>query len=295
MAEPQLYLGCPVWACEAWKGSVFTAKAARHAWLTQYSVAFQTVEGNSTFYALPNLDTAKRWAESVQPGFKFALKVPRLISHDLRLEQADDALKDFLLVAELLHEHDVLGPSFLQLPPDYSPRNRQSLEKFLRALPRYLPWAVEVRHEAWFDGATHEMWLDSLLTELGIDKVIFDSRPLYSMPASDVTERAAQHRKPKTPVRETVTGKRPFLRLIGRNRIEDVQKWIDMWAPVISNWVEQGLKPFVFTHAPDDRFAPEFARALHRAIQAHFPALSDPPQWPGEVEHKRSNSQMELF
>ncbi len=157
-----------------------------------------------------------------------------------------------------------------------------------------MPWAVEVRHPAWFDAATQEQRLDAMLGELTIDKVIFDSRPLYSKPPSDDIERASQTKKPKTPVRQTVTGQRPFLRLIGRNNLDEVQPWIDEWSPVIAGWLSQGLDPFVFTHAPDDRFAPRFARRLHEAIRAHHAELPPAPTWPGENE-RPPEVQLTLF
>ncbi|MCC6511689.1 MAG: DUF72 domain-containing protein [Pirellulaceae bacterium] len=294
MMVGKLFIGCPVWACEAWKGLLFTSVATRSQWLPQYSTAFNTVEGNSSFYALPSLETALRWRESVQPGFRFALKMPRAISHECRLLGATADLQAFLAVAEVLHAGHCLGPSFLQMPPDYSPRNRPDLESFLRDLPKHLPWAVEVRHPSWFDASAHEKWLDELLRELNIDKVIFDSRPLYSKPPGDDSEKAAQVRKPQTPVRQTVTGRHPFLRLIGRTQIEEVQPWIHQWAPVIAQWLANGLEPFVFTHAPDDRYAPPFARQLYAAIGEHLPQLAPPPLWPAEKSGP-SEIQLTLF
>ena len=280
----KLSIGCPVWACEVWKGELFTKSAPRAQWLHQYSQGFNTVEGNSTFYALPSLETAAKWASDVVDGFHFSLKLPRLISHDCRLLDCESELAAFLDVAEILHDAGHLGPSFLQLPPDYSPRFHADLETFLRQLPQHLPWAVEVRHPAWFDSAGHEESLDALLRELAIDKVIFDSRPLYSKPPSDDVERAAQTKKPKTPVRQTVTAQRPFLRLIGRNSIEEVQPWIDEWSPIIAEWLRSGLDPYIFTHAPDDRYAPRFARRLHDAIRQYLPEIPPPAAWPGEQE-----------
>jgi uncharacterized protein YecE (DUF72 family) len=290
-----LYLGCPVWACDHWRGALYRSTAARATWLGQYSSVFQTVEGNSTFYALPNLDTARRWAESVQAGFRFSLKVSRSISHDRRLRDADRELDAFLAVARVLHEHDVLGPSFLQLSPDFAPTEQSALESFLVKLPRELPWAVEVRHPDWYDQSTHESWLDGLLAELGMDKVLFDSRPLYSKPPSDDVERESQRRKPKTPIRETVTAKHPFLRIVGRNRIDEAMPWIELWAPIIAQWLRAGLSPYIFTHAPDDRFAPQFARVMHAAIQRHIPELPAMAPWPGEVEESSKPKQLDLF
>jgi uncharacterized protein YecE (DUF72 family) len=290
-----LYIGCPVWAVEHWRGSLYTSNASRASWLSQYSAVFNTVEGNSTFYALPSLETARRWSESVQAGFQFALKVPRAISHDRRLDGAQRELADFIAVAEVLHQAGCLGPSFLQLPPDFGPMEQSSLASFLESLPNHLPWSVEVRHAGWFDQAKNELWLDSMLRELKMDKVLFDSRPLYSKPPDDEIEKVSQKRKPKTPIRTTVTARHPFLRIVGRNRIEDTQPWIDEWAPIIADWLRRGLSPFVFTHAPDDKYAPAFARRMHDAISANLPTLPPLPPWLGETEQATKLKQLDLF
>jgi uncharacterized protein YecE (DUF72 family) len=174
----RFFLGCPVWACDHWRGSLYTSKAPRADWLKQYSHVFRTVEGNSTFYALPNLETARRWSETVPRGFQFSLKMPRSISHERRMRNTERELQAFLEVADVLDQRRCLGPSFLQLPPDFAPADREVLESFLRQLPTHLPWALEVRHFDWYDSGPNEWWLDDILRDLRIDKVLFDSRPL---------------------------------------------------------------------------------------------------------------------
>jgi uncharacterized protein YecE (DUF72 family) len=292
-SQGRLYLGCPVWACEHWKGELYEARAPRTAWLTQYSRVFNTVEGNSTFYGLPALETVARWADTVESDFRFALKVPRAISHESRLRGAARELSAFLAVAGLLAERGCLGPSFLQLPPDFTPAQWPQLETFLRGLPTSLPWAVEVRHADWYDSGHHEQRLDALLSELGIGKVLLDSRPLYSQPARDASEQQAQLQKPQTPHRTTVCGQYPFLRLIGRNRIEETQPWIDSWSDIIAGWLAAGKQPYIFTHAPDDRYAPQVARQLHAAVRERYPALPAQPLWPGQ--HSPAPQQLRLF
>lgn len=274
-----------MWACEHWKGGLYKKSAPRAEWLPQYSEVFNTVEGNSTFYALPSLDTARRWSGSVRPGFRFALKVPRSISHESWLRDCNSELAAFLKVAQILRADDHLGPSFVQLPPDFGPSQKSKLEFFLKdTLPSEFPWAVEVRHMGWFDETEHEPWLDDLLRELKMDKVLFDSRALNSKPATDATEKESQRRKPKTPLRNNATGQHPFLRFIGRNQLDEVKPWIDYWAGVIAGWINDGLEPFVFTHAPDDAYAPEFARRMHQAIGSHCENLPALPVWPGEKQ-----------
>ena len=221
---------------------------------------FNTVEGNSTFYGLPAIDVAKRWADESAEGFQFALKVPRLISHDAQLVGCERDLDALIQFAAVLHESGRLGPSFLQLPPTFGPDSATVLESFLDRLPGEMQWAVEVRHHDWFDQGKHEEHLNQMLRSRGSDKVLFDSRPLYQSPPDDEIEAVSQTRKPKTPVRQTVTATRPMLRLVGRNRIELVDRFINQWVPIVESWVQNGLEPFVFLHAPDDTFAPALAK-----------------------------------
>jgi uncharacterized protein YecE (DUF72 family) len=282
-----LYLGCPVWACEHWKGTLFTSRAPRSEWLRQYSSVFNTVEGNSTFYALPSLETARRWRDEARPGFRFALKFPRSITHDRRLEKAERETAAFLEIADVLDSQRKLGPTFIQLPPDFSPQSFDVLERYLKSLPTHFPWAVEVRHWDWYDGGPNEWKLDELLRELRMDKVLFDSRPLFSKPPADEIEKISQGRKPRTPHRTTVTSQHPFLRLVGRNHLADVEPWINEWAEEVAGWLRDGRTPYVFTHAPDDTFAPQFARMFLTRLRECLPDLPDLPRWPGDSDRPR--------
>ena len=291
-----LYLGCPVWSSPAWPGTFLTRDAKPRDYLAQYSTAFNTVEGNSTFYALPSLDLARRWAAEAAPGFRFALKFPRDISHDQRLIRAERETAAFLQILKVLRDAQRLGPSFLQLPPAFASHQFTTLETYLRGLSREgMPLAVEVRHSDWFDSGTVERELDQLLTELNIDRVLFDSRPLFSAAPSDPTEIESQRRKPRSPLRHTVTGKHPFLRLVGRNDLEATRPWLVEWAPVIAGWMKRGLAPFVFTHTPDDAYAPAMARALHEELRKHLPDLPELPAWPIERQAAIQSKQKTLF
>jgi uncharacterized protein YecE (DUF72 family) len=138
-------LGCPVWACPDWVGTLFSTKD-RKKWLGEYSSVFGTVEGNSTFYGLPAMDTIKRWADSSCDGFRFCLKFPKAISHDRRLIDAEVETELFLDILKVLAEADRLGPSFLQLPPTFSAVEIDRLKSYLQSLPTDFSYAVEVRH-----------------------------------------------------------------------------------------------------------------------------------------------------
>ena len=75
-----------------------------------------------------------------------------------------------------------------------------------------------------------------------------------------------QQRKPRVPVRRTVTGRHPMLRLIGRNDLAAMQPWLDEWAATVGGWIGMGLEPFVFTHTPDDIHAAYFGVQARGAL-----------------------------
>ena len=275
-----IFLGCPVWACGQWSGEVYPARTPRKDWLHWYARTFNTVEGNSTFYALPAPEAILRWVEQTPDNFRFALKFPRTISHELELEHAQAATREFLSRIEPLREASRLGPTFLQLGPRFGPDRLPVLARFLQHLPRDFAWAVELRHHDWFDSGDNEKQVNDLLRHLGIDKVLFDSRPLFQAPPDDEIEKVSQQCKPRTPVRQTVTGKHPMLRLVGRNRVELTDQFLNQWVPIIAGWFKQGLEPYVFTHAPDDKFAVAFARRLAEQLKTQLPDTDCSIPWP---------------
>jgi uncharacterized protein YecE (DUF72 family) len=281
------FCGCPVFNCAAWKGSVYPSSAAKDRWLGQYSQCFGSVEGNSTFYGIPGPETFRRWGQQTADGFRFALKFPRVISHEKELQFAEAETELFLQGLEILQTADRLGTSFLQLGPQFGPGKFQALQSYLESLPKEFPCAVEVRHPACFEPA-FEKDLNQLLEYLEIDRVIFDSRPLFSAPPTDEFEIKSQGRKPRSPIREFVTGSHPMLRLVGRNDVALADPWIKEWVPKVAKWIQDGLQPYVFLHAPDDAFAPQLALRFHNALAEMVPEINAMANWPHsvEVQHK---------
>ena len=281
------YLGCPVWSCADWRGRLFPDRAPQKTWLRYYSQVFPTVEGNTTFYAIPSMEAVHRWTEQVAAGFRFALKYPRVITHEKALRNTATETRAFLEVLSCLRQQDCLGPTFLQFHESFSPARWADLASYLRDLPDDYPFAVELRDHAWFN-PPHEDRLNGLLGDLQMDRVVFDSRPLYSAPPSDAWETKSQGRKPRSPVRPYAIGPHPMLRLVGRNDIQSVLPWIREWAPQVGDWIRQGKQPYVFTHTPHDRFAPELAALFHAELAPHVAALT--PQWafPEQAPRQRS-------
>lgn len=273
--EAKYHLGCPAWSIPEWRGNFLPQGTAQNEFLKLYSGVFNTVEGNSFFYALPKLDVVKRWATESDEGFQFCMKVPRDISHSGRLGH-DPGLCDALVERlEILQNAGRLGPTFLQLHSSFEPSRLPELQVFLENWSPSIPLAVEVRHPDFFNNGVAEEDLNELLASFSVDRVIFDSRALFQAPPSDPVEARSQSRKPRLPVSWVATGKRPFIRFVGRNTVEDVDPWQDEVVAVVAGWIEMGKRPYVFMHTPDDTFAPQLCRRFHQKLQKLLPCLSD--------------------
>lgn len=264
------YLGGPVWGAKQWLGSLFPSATPARDFLSAYSQRLGTVEGNTTFYAMPSDETILRWRAQTPPGFRFCCKFPRVISHDLVLRDAEAATTEWLRRVRLLG--DRAGPTFLQLPPHFAPQQLPVLRDYLQRLPRDLRFAVEVRHAEWFQPGP-EAALSALLQELGVGRVLFDVRPLRAAPALDDDTRDAQERKPDVPVRRLRTAPFSLIRYVGHPVLAENGAYLDEWADTLSQWLREGTEAYLFLHYPGDVHVPALCRDLHRRLAARLPDL----------------------
>ena len=282
------FLGCPAWGISEWRGTFLPAGTPQSALLKEYSKTFNTVEGNSFFYALPKLEVVERWVHESVPGFRFSMKVPRDISHRHDLSANRGTLEALVERLHILGEGERLGPTFLQLHESFGPSRLSELAIFLDHWPTALPLAVEVRHRAFFDENARASELNGLLKEQGIDRVIFDSRALFQAPPSDPVEEKSQGRKPRLPVRWETTGDRPMIRFVGRNDITQVDPWLAEVAGIVASWIREGKQPYVFMHRPDDTLAPQLCERFHQKLWELMPELPT-------LKMPQVESQMDLF
>jgi uncharacterized protein YecE (DUF72 family) len=120
--------------------------------LQRYASRFDAVEINSSFYKSHKRETYEKWAKSVPARFRFAVKAPRLLTHECGLEETGAPLAQF--VREIGGLGRKLGCVLVQLPPglSYDPRAVEAFFSALRA--RYRGALVcEPRHPTWFTGA----------------------------------------------------------------------------------------------------------------------------------------------
>jgi uncharacterized protein YecE (DUF72 family) len=168
-------IGCSGWSYQHWRGSVYPASAREARWLELYAEWFDTVEVNATFYRLPERKTVARWAEATPPGFCFAVKTSRYLTHVKRLKDLRPGLERFLERIEPLREARKLGPLLWQLPPRFR-RDDERLADALEALPpgRH---AFEFRDDSWFADEIYDLLGDHDAALVVADRAPRDASP----------------------------------------------------------------------------------------------------------------------
>lgn len=266
-----------MWANRDWVGTVLPTDTPVGGELAAYSRVCNAVEGNTTFYALPSPTTVARWRDVTPEGFRFLLKLPRTITHDRRLRDADAELKEF--ADRFAPLADRLGPCSIQLPASFAPSDLDVLTAFLDSVPGDFAWAVEVRHPGFHAGGDHERALNDALYAAGVDRVIFDSRPVFAGPRRTPEEMEAWENKPRLPVRAVATGQQPIVRFIGQTEAAANPPFWRPWVTRVVRWIEDGRRPLVFLHTPDNVVAPQLCRQFHDEVAGRvaLPPLPEPP------------------
>lgn len=255
MALPEnLYLGTSSWSSTDWVGPFYSARLRPQQFIEAYARRFRSVEIDSTFYNIPARAVAARWKEKTPPGFIFAAKVPRVITHVKVLQDCHAELSTFLKTMEALE--DKLGPLLLQFP--YFNKNafasRGQFEKllrpFLRSLPKEFQFALEIRNKNWI------AW--DFLELLREHSISFALVAQLWMPRIDTLAKAL----------DLVTGDFCYARFIGdRKGIESkTQKWdkivedkteeMTIWSNELKKIVDRGVRTFAFFNNHYAGFAP---------------------------------------
>ncbi|MDR5860137.1 DUF72 domain-containing protein [Halomonas eurihalina] len=277
----RLHLGLPMWANDAWRGSLYPPHGATEGHLGDYARVFSAVEGNTTFYSgAPKAETVAAWAHQVPADFRFCFKLPSNLTHERRLEDIEASFDAFLEALDPLRTR--LGPMLVQLPRDFGADELPKLQALLTRWPSDIPCGVEVRHSEFFHKGTAETELNRLLISHGVNRVMLDVRPLFSTTAQGHPGMIkAQGEKPKRPLHVISTGDFPVVRFIGHIDAEINMHYFQPWIARISLWIKQGITPFLFVHTADNRHSPQMARRLYDALAGQI-GLSPLPEFAGE-------------
>ena len=278
MAIRGYYLGCPGWGLPAWVGRLFPAGTKQKDFLARYAEVFNTVEGNTTFYALPPHEAVARWNEQTPDTFRFCFKFPRTVTHDKLLVDADAEVSEFFARIEPLAPK--LGTLMLQLPPRFTDRELPRLAAFLSALPAAFHYAVELRNEVFFvENSVAQTAVLDLLRARGVDLVIMDTRGIHASLSLEHADVRA--RKPAFPVVPRATGGHPIIRHVPHELLAHSLPFLAEWPARFAQWIAEGKQPYFFMHSPDDVDAPANAYTFHAMLREHTD-VGELPRWPSE-------------
>jgi uncharacterized protein YecE (DUF72 family) len=148
------HVGCSGWQYKHWRGVFYPLDIPQSRWLEYYSARFDTVEVNNSFYRLPEPGTFAAWKKRVPPGFIFAVKASRFLTHMKKLKDPVEPIDR--LFSRARHLGAAQGPMLYQLPPRWS-IDVERLRVFLTALPPRRLHTIEFRDPSWYAEEVFEL------------------------------------------------------------------------------------------------------------------------------------------
>ncbi len=246
-------IGTQGWNYDAWVGPFYPPSTRPADFLTVYARAFDTVEVDSTFYAIPVAKTVRGWAQRTPSDFIFSLKLPQEITHERRLRNADDLCQEFYDRARELGKK--LGPVLIQLGPDFGPSELPALAHFLPTLPQDIRFAIEFRQRDWIhDGVL------ALLAEHQVALTLTDGRWIQ--------------RRQMLALAKRPTANFSYIRLMGADqsivdysRVQlDRTRELESWSSVLWPYAEQQRETYVYINNHFAGHSPESGRELQRLL-----------------------------
>jgi uncharacterized protein YecE (DUF72 family) len=271
--QQRYFLGLPAWAFPGWKDHYFFDRPSR---LASYASVFSTVEGNTSFYRVPDAQSIERWRAAVDgTDFRFCFKLPREVTHESHPDEA--VLKKFVRCLQPLREH--LGPPLVQFPETVAPEHIgrfRGVFDTLRPLGRFV---IEVRHPGFFSETDA---LDPTLSDYDADRVVFDSRPLFEGDLDHPEVKAARHKKPDVPVVDRNANGTTMVRLILHPDIESNEPYLADWVERSADKLRAGGTLYMMIHCPNNQHCPELARRFDERLKARLDdaPLAPLPPWP---------------
>jgi uncharacterized protein YecE (DUF72 family) len=238
------YIGTSGWAYRAWREDFYEGRPARE-WLGYCAARFSGIEVDATFYRLQSLETFRRWRRATPPGFRFAIKAHRYLTHVKRLKEPLAPIR--LERDRAAGLGDKLAVVLWQLPRHFQ-RNVERLEAFARALRawRRARHAIEFRHPSWF--------CDEVAECLAAHRIA-----------------VCQSHAADWPLWEAVTTDLVYVRLHGGELTyasDYSESELRAWARKLRRWTREGREVHVYFDNDAYGYAPRNALRLMRLTQA---------------------------
>lgn len=248
-----IHIGTQGWNYDAWVGPFYPTGTRAADFLSVYARAFDTVEVDATFYAIPPEKTVRGWAARTPGHFTFALKMPQEITHERRLRECGGVLSLFLDRARVLGAK--LGPVLIQLGPDFAPVELPALASFLPTLPRDVRFAIEFRQRGWIhDGVL------ALLAEHRVALALTDARWIPRRAMLALAER------PTTDV-AYVRWMGPNRDIVDYSRIQaDRTRELEQWADALLALAQKASAVYGYVNNHFAGHSPASARQLQRLL-----------------------------
>ena len=152
--RPSIRIGCAGWGIDRGRAHRFGDGPST---LARYATVFDCVEINSSFHRAHKPETYARWASAVPARFRFSVKLPKTVTHEMRLERTGDALARF--AGEVAGLGAKLAGLLVQLPPSLAYDARVASTFFSMLRRRFdASIACEPRHASWFADRADGVW-----------------------------------------------------------------------------------------------------------------------------------------
>ena len=177
------YCGTCGFSYKDWVGVYYPEDLPAKNWLSFYAREFNSLELNSTYYALPGLATMESLANKTGEGFLFSVKANQEMTHTRR--SGEEVSRAFIRILQPLVAAGKLGCVLAQFPYSfgYNPANRDYLQRLSDWLQGY-PLVIEFRNSAWLNSETRD-WLTA--RDIGFCCVDVPELPRLMPPVAVVT------------------------------------------------------------------------------------------------------------
>ncbi|MEW5814611.1 MAG: DUF72 domain-containing protein [Spirochaetota bacterium] len=152
-----IFIGTSGFTYKHWKNRFYPEEIPAKKWLEYYTLYFNTVELNATFYRIPKSTTAENWRERTPPGFRFSVKLSRLITHVHRFENCAEIIQWFFRELEPLNEK--IRVYLVQFPPSFI-CSEEKMKNVIALLPSDCAYAFEFRNKTGYEKSIIDLLAD---------------------------------------------------------------------------------------------------------------------------------------